>query len=80
MVSVRELPYGPAASYGRITRPDTWQHPTARQQAKNLLLLRGRPQMSQGTGKLLINEPALSSAFRSPEHNRAVGGATIEAP
>jgi hypothetical protein len=46
MVPIRELPYGPAATYGRITRPDRWQHPTTRQKAKILLLLRGRPQMS----------------------------------
>lgn len=37
MVPVRELPYGPAAPYGRIMRPDRWQHPTTRQKATNPL-------------------------------------------
>ncbi len=53
--------------------------------------LSGRPTTRRGTGKLLINEAALDkrqallgkpmivrSAFRSPEHNCAVDGATCQ--
>jgi hypothetical protein len=56
MVPVRELPYGPAASYGRILTPDRWQHPITRQQARNLLLLWGRPQMSLGNFQAQLRE------------------------
>ena len=37
MVPVRELPYGPAASYGRIFRPERWQYSTTRRKDKNPL-------------------------------------------
>jgi hypothetical protein len=70
MVPIRELPYGPAATYCRITRPDRWQHPTTRQKAKIHLLLRGRPQ----------DEPSSRSQWDAEEAANAIQRSVASTP
>jgi hypothetical protein len=63
MVPIHELPYGPAAPYGRITRPDRWQHPTTPQQAKETFCFSGgRPQMTLALNVDSLAEVAIDKA------------------